>query len=225
MKIFKRIVAIFLVFIIVSAVSFIIYASFYYEAFEEAYTIGEEATIIDDNIYFDGDRTDVGFIIYPGAKVDEMAYSSLAKNLSDRGYTTAIVAFPLHFAFFDINAADEVINARPNIEKWVIIGHSLGGTMAGYYTTNTTNSISGLVFLASYTTAKINTESIYIYGSNDTVLSMDKIPLGDNTHIIEGGNHANFALYGPQKSDGVASITTKEQVDITTKLILEFISD
>ncbi len=221
MKLLKKFVLVLLTIIIISFGSFYIYSLNYYKAFDSVDPIIKETTIKDDNIYFDGTNKDIGIIIYPGAKVEASAYAFLAKELNDYGYTVVIADFPLRFAFLDINVCDDIIKARKDISSWVIVGHSLGGTMAGYSARDNT-SISALVFLASYTTANVNVDSLYIYGSNDNVLSKDKVPT-DNLYIIEGGNHAGFASYGPQKNDGKLEITREIQIEVTVNKIIEFI--
>ncbi len=41
--------------------------------------------------------------------------------------------------------------------------------------------------------------------------------------VIEGGNHAGFGMYGPQKGDGEATISTEAQIAQTADAIAEFI--
>ena len=43
-------------------------------------------------------------------------------------------------------------------------------------------------------------------------------------YVIKGGNHAQFASYGEQAGDGVASISSESQRNQTEKEILEFIN-
>ncbi|MBO4365994.1 MAG: hypothetical protein J5804_06870, partial [Eggerthellaceae bacterium] len=40
--------------------------------------------------------------------------------------------------------------------------------------------------------------------------------------IIQGGNHAGFADYGPQSGDGQASISNEEQITQTADAISRF---
>ncbi len=221
MKIVKRLVVSLLVIVVVLLTSFYIYALDYYKADDVAIELLSEATIIDKNIYFDSDNTEQGIIIYPGAKVEAAAYTTLASRLNRYGFTVVIADFPLRFAFFDIDVADQIMEERPEIESWVIIGHSLGGTMAGYYAADA-NNIDALVFLASYTTADVNVDSLYIYGSNDEILSVDKVPT-DNLYIIEGGNHAGFANYGPQKNDGELGLAKEFIIMETAHTIFVFL--
>ena len=42
--------------------------------------------------------------------------------------------------------------------------------------------------------------------------------------VIEGGNHEQFAYYGAQEGDYLASITPRDQQGQTESVILEFIN-
>ena len=66
-----------------------------------------------------------------------------------------------------------------------------------------------------------------IYGDQDQVLNREKyaeyrgnLPGKAVEVVIPGGNHAQFGDYGQQKGDGVATITTQEQLDATVQAIL-----
>ena len=43
--------------------------------------------------------------------------------------------------------------------------------------------------------------------------------------VIAGGCHAYFGMYGNQKGDGVATISSKEQIEITANEIINFIKE
>ncbi|MFN8620533.1 MAG: alpha/beta hydrolase [Chloroflexota bacterium] len=70
-----------------------------------------------------------GFIFYPGGKVRPRRTRS-AQAIAEAGYLVAIVPMPLNLALLGANGADAVIAAYPDIDTWVIGGHSLGGAMA-----------------------------------------------------------------------------------------------
>ncbi len=220
MKLLKNFTKLIVILCFVLTTTFIIYALNYYKATDEAYTYLSESTQIDKNIYYDGTK-DIGIIIYPGAKVEHVSYTLLAKKLAEKGYTVVIAKFPLRFAFLDKNVANDIINKRKNIDRWVIVGHSLGGVMASSYAKNEPK-IEKIVYLASYPASSDDIKSLYIYGSNDNVLSKEKIN-SDSVKIISGGNHAGFGLYGPQKGDGELQIKKGEQIRQTVEFIDEFI--
>ena len=41
--------------------------------------------------------------------------------------------------------------------------------------------------------------------------------------IIDGGNHAQFANYGNQSGDGIASVNSTVQQNVTANQIMDFI--
>ena len=43
---------------------------------------------------------------------------------------------PFNLAVFDIDAGDRVRAAHPEIDTWVVAGHSLGGSMAAQHVAN-----------------------------------------------------------------------------------------
>lgn len=178
---------------------------------------------------------DVGFIFYPGANVQEESYAPICKGIAMYGYKTIIVPMPFNLAVLDWDEATEVIKHHPNIKKWVIGGHSLGGVMASNYTYNKKpESIKGLIFYASYPSkvdfSKSDLKALSIYGSKDSILEMTKIkdtkkllPYETTYVEIQGGNHAQFGNYGFQKGDSKANISREKQqkisIEYTVKLL------
>ena len=60
---------------------------------------------------------------------------------------------PLSLAVLAPNRADKVIAAHPEIERWVIAGHSLGGAMACTYLDSHPGAADALALLAAYATS------------------------------------------------------------------------
>jgi pimeloyl-ACP methyl ester carboxylesterase len=165
-----------------------------------------------------------GVVFYPGGLVKHEAYAPPLRALAERGYPTVIVSMPSDLAVYAPNRADEVI-AQVEAERWVIAGHSLGGSMAGRYAVD--GPVEGLVLWASYLAGSDDlSESgmpvLSVLGSEDGVLDREtyeertaQLPEDFEELEIEGGNHAGFATYGAQKGDGEATITAEEQQAIT----------
>ena len=174
-----------------------------------------------------------GFVFYPGGKVQYNAYEPLLAKLAEKGIACFLVKMPFNLAVFNINGAEKVLNQFSEIENWFIGGHSLGGSMAASFLGKNQFDIKGLILLASYSTMDFSESDIRllsIFGSEDGVLNLEKYT-ENKSHfsknakevVIEGGNHAGFGFYGPQKKDGKASISSINQIEQTARLILEFI--
>ena len=187
----------------------------------------------DDTIVFDVENATTGVIFYPGGKVDYKAYLPLMASLAEEGILSVLVEMPFNLAVFDMNAADDIIDKYYNIESWYIAGHSLGGSMAASYLDKNHEKFDGLILLGSYSTADLsstNLKVLSIYGSEDKVLNLTKynecktnMPSNFEEHIIEGGCHAYFGVYGPQDKDGIPSISNEEQISNTVNLIIIFL--
>jgi pimeloyl-ACP methyl ester carboxylesterase len=170
-----------------------------------------------------------GFIFYPGARVLPAAYAPNMILIAEQGYPVFIVKMPVNFAIFGINRAADVVKANPAIKTWAIGGHSLGGSMASVFVSNS-DTMRGIVFWASYPAAdlskKQDLQALSIFGSLDGVLNKQAakdaqalLPPGAQSVIIEGGNHAYFGWYGVQDGDNPATIdhveATKQIADAT----------
>ena len=179
-------------------------------------------------------EANVGFIFYPGAKVEEKAYSEMMYDLAKLNIFAAIVKMPLRFAFFNPNGANKVLkDYSDKVSYWYMGGHSLGGVMASDYVYKNQDKFQGFILLGSYTQKDFKDSSLWgmtIYGSNDYVLNRNNyakakelMPSHNYEYIIDGGNHANFASYGNQKGDGEATIERESQINKTVLKIVEFI--
>lgn len=169
-------------------------------------------------------NTGMGFIFYPGGKVEETAYLPLLDRLREGGVTVVLVKVPLRLAVFDINAADKVYDAVPGITRWFIGGHSLGGAMASSYVAGNEDKLSGLILLGAYPVNDSPISTLCIYGSEDIMLDKTKLEGVANVLRIEGGNHAQFGNYGLQEGDGTATMSREGQQAIAAETMLAFIN-
>lgn len=226
-KILLIITAILTSFLLVSVVGFFIYVNIYYKAEDEAKQILENR----EDIEINGDITyipsttesSIGFIFYPGAKVEAISYLPLLDRISKEGINVYLIEMPFNMALFGSNKADEVLNKYDN-EKWYISGHSMGGAFASSYASKNKDKIDGLILLGAYIYGDYPIEkSITIYGEHDKILS--KLTYDTNVYEISGGNHAYFGNYGEQNKDGIATITKCAQQEQTTNKISDFIKN
>ena len=223
--------------VLIIAVIGLIYLNIYSPAESDALqTISQNSATITETDYgyfFDSESENTALVFYPGAKVDEKAYAPLMQKLADGGVDCFLLKMPFHMAIFDMNAADKVISVN-NYDTWILAGHSMGGVAASTYAAEHTDTVDGLVLLASYPNEQIpdNIAVLSLYGSEDSVLEKDAyegskhyFPATYDEVVIDGGNHAEFADYGEQKGDGIATLSAEEQQTKTAYAILSFIND
>ena len=186
-----------------------------------------------------GEKPSRGLIIYPGGLVDHRAYAPLAREIAAEGYRTVIVSMPLYLAILGYARADTIIKDYPEIEKWALGGHSLGGVMACRYAKRFREHIDGVVLWASYPSDRFRIDDTTIkvasiYGTEDGLATRDKIessklhlPKDTQFFRIDGGNHTQFGWYGDgkelQKGDGPAAITRDKQQAIIVKATVDFL--
>lgn len=187
---------------------------------------------------YDGPGEDTALIFYPGAKVQDIAYAPLLKELAENGVDCYLVHMPGNLAIFGVNKAEEVlrnsVGTDAAYEHWYLAGHSLGGAMAASFAAAHSEELEGLIFLGAYSTGDLSGTDLRVlslYGSEDQVLNREKLteshalmPAEFTEYVIEGGNHAQYGDYGAQKGDGTATIAAEEQRKIATEKILTFIS-
>lgn len=206
------------------------------------------ALVSDDLVRVETDRwlsftpsepSDIGFILYPGARVPAQAYAPPARAIAEAGHLSVVPSMPFGLAILAPDTASDVIEAHPEIERWVIAGHSLGGVVAADYAADH-EAIGGLALWASYpadgtdlSDAALAVTSIY--GSEDGLTTIEDIDasrdrLPSDTAFVEiaGGTHAGFGWYGEQTGDGEATITRDEQqaqIVAATLRVLEAVED
>lgn len=232
----KLIGASLLVLLVVAAIGFYAWTRIAaYPAFPDAAALAEPAMTANGWYVFEPEvEPTAGFIFYPGGLVDPAAYAPLMQRLADGGVLAIIVPMPLDLAVLGINRAEDVIAAYPDIDTWIIGGHSLGGAMAAEYVKREPDSIDGIVFLASYSAestdlSALDVGAVSIYGTQDGVAgdvfedSLRRLPEGTSLEVIAGGNHSQYGNYGPQKGDGAASVSREEQQAQTAAVILELV--
>ncbi|MGX8693922.1 MAG: alpha/beta hydrolase [Methanobrevibacter sp.] len=182
----------------------------------------------ESGLFLDGPGNDTALIFYPGAKVEYTSYLPLLMDLSNKGVDCYLVQMPFNLALLGENSADSIIDAG-NYSHYVLAGHSLGGVVASSYI-NHTGKGDGLILLSAYPSSGVNKPVLSIYGSEDKVLNIEsynksKGLAGNFTEfVIAGGNHEQFAYYGEQNGDGIATITPQDQQMQAVEKILQFIN-
>jgi len=236
---FKILLPVFLILQII-IVGTIIYIDDYYHAEEAAYVSIQQpadgvsvAELENGTWVFSSETPQAGIIFYPGGKVEAESYAPLMGAFAEEGFFTVLISMPGNLAVLDQAAADGIKAEFPEIDRWYMAGHSLGGVMAASYLGDNSGAYEGLILLASYTTADLTgtqLEVLSIYGDQDQVLDMEayeqnrkNLPADFQEVIIEGGCHAYFGTYGMQEGDGKPTITQQEQIRQTADAVAGFI--
>jgi dienelactone hydrolase len=164
-----------------------------------------------------------GFIFYPGGRVDPQAYAGLMRTIAEAGYLVVVPSMPINMAIFNTNAANEIIAAHPEIEKWVIGGHSVGGTAAALYVSANPNQVAGLAIWSSYPAdngdiSGLDLPVILLYGGNEIRVTDESVGarkqlLPPHTEYIkiEGGDHHQIGAYQLTSEPDLAAISREAQ--------------
>lgn len=226
----KRLIAVgsVLLLLVILAGAFFWYVSDYYRAEDVALDVMAQNSgiTVQDNLTILSPTypTDTALIFYPGAKVEAEAYLPLLDQIRQTGVACILVHMPFHVAIFDADAAQKVIAQFPEYQHWYIAGHSMGGAMASKFAADHPDQVDGLILLGAYIYGDYPDEdTLTIYGSLNQSVE-DNIDYTENIVEIEGGNHAQFGNYGPQKGDLPAAISAEEQQKQTVEAIEAFLA-
>lgn len=233
-KIMKRILIVFVLIFVLLFAGLAIYSSGSYQALPEM----DDAivTLELSQVTYSETRTYIKYevanpimniVFIPGGLVAPDSYKYLAAGLAEEGYTVTIVKVLFNLAILTPNSSKKFID--PSIDN-VIIGHSLGGVVASMVASGN-DDISRIIMLGSYPIQDISDKmSLFITAEHDIAMDQEKfddsLKYVNSENIIfdiEGGNHAQFGWYGPQKGDGDAEITTLEEQNIVIDKIIEFL--
>ncbi|MBN2107424.1 MAG: alpha/beta hydrolase [Deltaproteobacteria bacterium] len=174
-----------------------------------------------------------GLILYPGGLIDARAYAPLMQAIAAEGYLAIAVAMPLDLAVLGYKRAAAVVKQFPEIEKWVLGGHSLGGVMACRYARSNAAQISGLILLASYPSRRFRVDAMTlqaasVFASRDGLTTLSDIeaskqhlPEGTQFFEIQGGNHSQFCCLKKKNQrypgDNPAAISRAQQQQETMR--------
>lgn len=192
-----------------------------------------------DDVYVYGDvkTAKVGVILYPGAKIEPLAYGTTANLIASKGYAVFVPKMFLNMAILSSDQANEIMKKYSEIQTWVIGGHSLGGVAAAQYVDMYPDKVEGLFFLASYPSESVDFSQsalpiLSIYGEKDGLTELKDIEankkyMSKNAiyYEIKGGNHSQFGSYGLQSKDNQASISReaqqKEIAEVMSQWVME----
>jgi len=204
-------------------------------------------------LYYSGvSQPGKAFLMVPGGLVDPYVYACWIDRLVSADSTIAVVLvkYPSNLAILNIGKVMQVVEKTEDIQRWVIGGHSLGGTVAATVVNDHRNGFDGLILMGSWSREATDLSDwegsvLSIYGSEDLVASEDEIT-GNSAYLpegiqistpndlsfapgqtfyyeIDGGNHSGFGCYGPQDGDGEALISSEEQQELMIAMIRSYL--
>lgn len=171
-----------------------------------------------------------GVAFLPGALVDPRAYQQIFTPIVEAGFPVYIAKPPLGIAFTVPDVVAQAEAAMPQVQRWVVAGHSLGGAVAS----GQTEDAAGLMLLGSFPIDDISDVGIAVLsvsGSNDGLstpadieANKPKLPPATQYVVIEGGTHAFFGDYGAQRGDGQPEVSREQAQAQTQAAMLEFLT-
>jgi len=179
-------------------------------------------------------------LFLPGGMVQPSAYAPVARAIAEAGFEVVIVKLPF-LGRHVLHAGHEAEVARrvrtwttePGSRPWVLAGHSMGGRLAAEITAAEPGPVAKLVLVATthprdVDLSRASVDVVKIHGTRDGVASLARarenaplLPADTRWYEVEGGNHAQFANYGPQLGDGRATISRAEQQRALVSILLQ----
>lgn len=207
--------------------------------------VAERAMISSDSVEMKRTRFGIAFvpkkysdkflILYPGAFVDPVAYAPLCHELARHGIECLIIEMPLRSAIFGYKTSSSIDFDQKLDKEYILAGHSHGAEMAAHYIHENPGRFHKLILLGTQYPKKISLADnkvsvLKVYGTNDGLepvseLEKNKINLPEGTRYVKipGGNHGQFAYYGRQPFDDLATISREEQQKQIVEAMLAFI--
>lgn len=163
----------------------------------------------------DGPDPTTGLVFQPGARVDPRAYVPLLAEVARSGYLVVVVKQPLGIGFTALGAPEDVMEDHPEVARWAVGGHSLGGVVAGIFARD--HKVDGLLLWASFPSESLAGRDLAassVSGTEDLLTtpqdiedSRTDLPPGATFVPVEGAVHAFFGDYGEQPGDGTPTVS------------------
>ena len=177
-------------------------------------------------------EVDTALVFYPGAYCDPRGYAEPLSRIAAAGFLVVAVPMPFHLAVLNVGAMDDVRGDFPEIRRWFLGGHSLGGAMASNYAKANADRVDGLIIWDSHpsdadTLVDVDFPVTLIHRADPNgvapTLYQEKFHLFPESAAITGvpgGNHMNFGnfIVPPDGYQDVeATIPARRQQDIAVK--------
>lgn len=183
-----------------------------------------------------------GVIVYAGANCDVRGYAPMMQGIAAAGYLVVAPTWIFNFSITDVMRptpkVDQIQAAYPEIDDWILIGHSMGGATAGIYAHANPDKLAGVVFWDSYppetsSLAESDLPAVNIYratlaGDPPEHFAAMRYAYPPNTIDvpIRGGIHMYFGSFigGAYNEVWEPKISNAEQIEIVTAATLDGIA-
>lgn len=151
-----------------------------------------------------------GVVFYPGARVEREAYAATwSPIVAETGIAVFIPGMPINLAVLDEDRVESVRAAHPEIDTWVLGGHSMGGFAALDRVVATGgDGFEGLILWAAGAPPRdepvvLEIPVLTVAGELDDVIPLDAMErggarLGERAAlvVVPGMTHGQFGRYG-----------------------------
>lgn len=177
----------------------------------------------------------IGIVFYPDAKAEPAAYGPILHRLATDGFFVVLAPMPLNIALFAPNTARRVMNQYPEIPKWVLAGHGIGGMAASIFASRHPEYLSGLILWAAYPAVVSDLSgapwpALSIAGAVDVIstpsnLAATRMRLPKVTRYLEipGADHWGFGNFNTARSTATIPRAQQQQkiIEATEALLSE----
>jgi pimeloyl-ACP methyl ester carboxylesterase len=181
----------------------------------------------------------LGVVVYPGAYVDVRGYAPTLREIAAAGYRVIIVRMPFELAIFGIDRAEDAIRANPDIRRWAIVGHSVGGAMAATFAYRHPDLVDGVIIWDSYppsiTSLAQDPRPVWLIhratpdGAPPPAFARQRhlFPASSRWAAIPGGNHMQFGAFvgGGYVEDWPATLMPAQQHEQVVARTLDALRD
>ncbi len=163
---------------------------------------------------------DILLLLYPGGLVRPHAYAWLGVALAPVGVRTLIPAMPLDLAVLGRDRASALIERHRDGEARIVVaGHSLGGAMAASWAARHPGQADALILMGAYPAGGDDLRgselpTLVLAAEHDGLATLEEVregmarlPARSGLEIVGGAVHAFFGRYGPQRGDGLPTVT------------------
>jgi hypothetical protein len=146
-------------------------------------------------------------VFYPGGQVAAEGYAEPLRRVAESGFLVVVVPMPLDLALLAPERAGSVMQEFPEVRRWVIGGHSLGGAMAARFVFRHPARMTGLLLWDAYPadTDDLSTAILPVMqilrlhadGQPPEVYLRTRDLLPESTQFVTlpGGTHMNYGRF------------------------------